>query len=251
MNSIQRAIMGVALIIIAAMALFPPWTRTWRDGNIKQVSAMGYHFLVSPPISKRGDESYVIDSTRMLLQLLVVVSIAASAALLQPSLEKSRYPKVLFRSVVNTKVLNAVVRWTVRVGAVIFALAVLAASQDVFTPSAPAGAIRGILFVTFMAGVWRMTRKEKLLSVLPVQAENRGTQVSTEVSPVFQKATTRRRIALIVWTLLAVLSYCGLYFFCYGLRPPTPSDWAVGIWYVAMFVSFIWIMTRSKAASDN
>ena len=73
-NSKQRKVIVVGMALIAVMALYPPWTYTFKFQSIYSENPAGYASIVIPPSSDSGrrSEGVKVDLTRLLLQLLAV-----------------------------------------------------------------------------------------------------------------------------------------------------------------------------------
>ncbi|HUT59840.1 MAG TPA: hypothetical protein VNA25_18490 [Phycisphaerae bacterium] len=84
MNRRQLFVLWIAVLAVAAMCAFPPWTID--DGGIRRLDD-GYHFLLRPPKQKTqlapDGTTYTymvssrIDSSRLLVQCAIVGVIAA------------------------------------------------------------------------------------------------------------------------------------------------------------------------------
>lgn len=96
MNNFQRPIVGLGLLVVAAMTLWPPWIETNSSSRSSQTTRIGYHFIFSPPLPSHRSAlaSNQIDLPRLTLQTLAVISVFSAVAML--------YPLVLSRPESNT-----------------------------------------------------------------------------------------------------------------------------------------------------
>ena len=72
---------ALALLIFAAMGLFPPWLYTRHRSNVEQPA--GYHLIFAPPAPERDFRSYGvrIDTGRLLIQWAALAAIVAAVAI--------------------------------------------------------------------------------------------------------------------------------------------------------------------------
>jgi hypothetical protein len=94
-NTKQKNILSLALLAIIAMGIYPPWTMSATTQGFQgspstaTTTASGYHLIFSPPKSgkswndRRITYTYNIDITRLSIQLMMVLSAAGIALVLQ------------------------------------------------------------------------------------------------------------------------------------------------------------------------
>jgi len=91
MNRWQKAILGVGLLIVSGMAIFPPWLLTTTTPTYQQYSPAGHWFIESPPVSQRINDSYRLDFGHLFLEVLATFSATSAAALVQPIVAGNRH----------------------------------------------------------------------------------------------------------------------------------------------------------------
>lgn len=64
--AIKRVIVGVSLVLLAGMGLFPPW-QSFSSSRFSVIRDAGYAFLFSPP-SWYSDSYVQIDFRRLIVQ---------------------------------------------------------------------------------------------------------------------------------------------------------------------------------------
>ncbi len=85
MNKPQRIVLSVGLIIVALMAIYPPWTSTLNgNSGIHHERPHSYGLIFYPPETKHDLAIYgvKIDFGRLAVQMLSVISITAVAFIL-------------------------------------------------------------------------------------------------------------------------------------------------------------------------
>jgi len=77
-NSKQKKVIVAGMALIVVMALYPPWTYTFKYQSVYSENPAGYESIVSPPSSESGrmSEGVKVDLTRLLLQFLAVSLLA-------------------------------------------------------------------------------------------------------------------------------------------------------------------------------
>ena len=157
MNPLQRGILALGLILVAGMAVCPPWEETRERGDFKRTTAIGYHFIGFPPESKSSTDSVGIDVDRLTAQILAVSVVVCPFILVLPIADCKKLLQVSARLVPTRTLLSRVLRWTFRVlgGGCIFVLYVL--SKEVVPPSFIAGGIRAVLSLLMFSLLWKVT----------------------------------------------------------------------------------------------
>ena len=80
----ERRITWLALIVVVAMALFPPWVHTLnRPGKVSFERPAGYAFLAEPPAPRGPIGGVSIDLTRLLIQIAAVAVFAGGGLFLR------------------------------------------------------------------------------------------------------------------------------------------------------------------------
>lgn len=80
----QKMVLIAGAALIAAMALFPPWTYTFQYQSTYSEEPAGYSFIASPPLPKspRLTDGIKIDVARLSLQALGVLALMGIGFLL-------------------------------------------------------------------------------------------------------------------------------------------------------------------------
>jgi len=69
MNKIQKVILWIAVLLLIAMTLYPPWTAVSNPPDYSVTQSIGYGIFLRPPHTPLGYESYVvINYGRLFLQ---------------------------------------------------------------------------------------------------------------------------------------------------------------------------------------
>jgi hypothetical protein len=73
----QRKILIAGIALIAAMAVFPPWTYTFRYQSTYSEEPAGYSFIADPPSPKstRRTDGVKIDIARLSVQVVAVLAL--------------------------------------------------------------------------------------------------------------------------------------------------------------------------------
>ena len=69
MNSKQKKVLWIGIVIVVLMGLFPPWTDTLEGFRTEP---RGYVIIFKPPYSRGGAWGVQIDFQRLILQWLIV-----------------------------------------------------------------------------------------------------------------------------------------------------------------------------------
>jgi len=86
MDNFQRVFIGAGLIVVAAMALWPPWIETWKTSNSSTQTPIGYYSVFSPPTSSGPRATNDIDTARLFLQTIAVIAVMSAVVIFQPLL---------------------------------------------------------------------------------------------------------------------------------------------------------------------
>ena len=79
-NTRQRVVIVVGLLVLVLMGLFPPWEHVVTEGSSVWSRDAGYHPLVSPPAPLTdGVQQVRVDVSRLLIQA-VVAAVACAAS---------------------------------------------------------------------------------------------------------------------------------------------------------------------------
>jgi hypothetical protein len=73
LNTKQRRLIWVGIVIIAIMGVFPPWTHTFKNHLTYSEVPAGYCFIASPPnklIPSSIFSGVKVDMARLLVQLI-------------------------------------------------------------------------------------------------------------------------------------------------------------------------------------
>lgn len=92
LNLAQRSIVLVSIVIIALMGIAPPWVYTYSRENTYSEEPAGYGLIVSPPPRKAeyATHGIRIDTSRLLIQWVVVLAIGAVGILVTTTLNGKR-----------------------------------------------------------------------------------------------------------------------------------------------------------------
>ncbi len=92
MNRKQQLALIVGAVLLAFMALFPPWVQTFSFLSTHSEVAIGYFSLFEPPMPKSDAPAYGVrvDPTRWTIQLLVTVLLTGIAVVLLKDSKKAQ-----------------------------------------------------------------------------------------------------------------------------------------------------------------
>jgi hypothetical protein len=78
LNSKQRKVFVLGLLLIIGICLFPPWIQTFSYKSTYSESSLGYGFIAKPPspISLKRQYGVKIDIERLILQLVAVMALS-------------------------------------------------------------------------------------------------------------------------------------------------------------------------------
>lgn len=90
MNETRRTILATALLIVALMAVIPPWVLKVESNGQRVVRPAGYSIIFDPPEQKRPNNgwSLQIDFSTLFMEWVVVAAIAGGAWLIAGNKEK-------------------------------------------------------------------------------------------------------------------------------------------------------------------
>lgn len=91
MNTVQRIILAMGILMVAISLLFPPWMYTFQSAGISQVTnPAGYYFVFSPPGVRYSSPFYGvrIDFLRLVIQTLSIAATGLSALVILRSLPR-------------------------------------------------------------------------------------------------------------------------------------------------------------------
>jgi hypothetical protein len=76
MNKVQRAIIVIVVIVMAAMLIYPPFHAQWKNGGIVY---MGYHYIFTDNPFFKGPLKPEVTLSRLFLQWIVVLIVGIIA----------------------------------------------------------------------------------------------------------------------------------------------------------------------------
>lgn len=88
----KKLILGLGCLVLAGMALFPPWqVFVFDEGNTAGPVPAGYHFLLRQRVGGQGRlQTYAVDLNHLLVQMGAVIFVLGAVALLVPKREPSQ-----------------------------------------------------------------------------------------------------------------------------------------------------------------
>lgn len=83
LNSKQRKILIIGVVVILLMGAVPPWTYTFKHTSTYSERPAGYYFIVSPPspIAASRAHGIKIDASRLFIQWITTI-VAVSIGLM-------------------------------------------------------------------------------------------------------------------------------------------------------------------------
>jgi len=83
LNKNQKRVLLAGVVLILAMFLVPPWTKTAHEGmgsrHYEVRTFAGYSFLLNPPYHDRYEEGVTVDDKLLLTQLAFLAAIVTGA----------------------------------------------------------------------------------------------------------------------------------------------------------------------------
>lgn len=80
MNKFQRLVLALAVIVIIAMCLYPPWRietgkqPSWKTYTPSNIVSGGYSLLFAPPYNATG-----VDVGRLSIQCIIILALTGTA----------------------------------------------------------------------------------------------------------------------------------------------------------------------------